>query len=48
MDNEPDASNVHNLRVTKAKITAFAEVHDEDPDNNPLGFTLHVSPLSNI
>lgn len=43
MNKQPSAENVKSIVLTKEQITSKTEVTDEDPEGNPLGFTIHIT-----
>lgn len=43
MDKEPTSKNMGDITITKAQFTGASVVKEEDPDNDPTGFVIHVS-----
>jgi hypothetical protein len=43
MDKEPNSKNMSEITITKAQFTGTSVVKEEDPDNDPTGFVVHVS-----
>lgn len=43
MDKEPTSKNMGDITITKAQFTGASVVKEEDPDNDPTGFAVHVS-----
>jgi hypothetical protein len=42
MDKEPTSKNMSDITITKAQFTGASTVKEEDPDNDPTGFAIHV------
>ena len=42
MDKEPTSKNMTDITITKAQFTGASVVKEEDPDNDPTGFAIHV------
>jgi hypothetical protein len=42
MDKEPTSKNMSDITITKAQFTGASVVKEEDPDNDPTGFAIHV------
>ena len=42
MDKEPTSKNMSDIQITKAQFTGASVVKEEDPDNDPTGFAIHV------
>ena len=43
MDKEPTSKNMADITITKAQFNGASCVKEEDPDNDPTGFAIHVS-----
>lgn len=43
MDKEPTSKNLGDISITKIQFTSASVIKEEDPDNDPTGFSIHVS-----
>eukprot|EP00600_Ochromonadales_sp_CCMP1393_P010926 CAMPEP_0174996974 /NCGR_PEP_ID=MMETSP0005-20121125/696_1 /TAXON_ID=420556 /ORGANISM="Ochromonas sp., Strain CCMP1393" /LENGTH=1057 /DNA_ID=CAMNT_0016251449 /DNA_START=95 /DNA_END=3269 /DNA_ORIENTATION=- len=43
MDKEPTSKNMSDINITKCQLTGASVVKEEDPDNDPTGFSIHIN-----
>jgi len=47
MDKEPTSKNMADITITKAQFNGASCVKEEDPDNDPTGFAIHINDGKN-